>query len=55
MTVYIFVCYMVMLGMIIEAFQNERPPFWAYVVFVLSPILIPIFIGMMLAERSRNP
>jgi hypothetical protein len=54
MLVYCIVCYLVVLGMIIENYHKKSVPIDVYFIFALSPILLPIFIGMMLTEKSKN-
>lgn len=51
---YIFISYMVMLGMMLEAYDGERIPSSSWAIWAFSPILLPIFIGMMLTEKSKD-
>ena len=51
---YIFISYMVMLGMMIEEYHKERIPLSSWMIWALSPILLPILVGMMLTEKSKN-
>ena len=43
-----------MLGMMLEAYDGERIPSSSWAIWAFSPILFPIFIGMMLTEKSKN-
>jgi hypothetical protein len=45
---------MVMLGMMIGSYDEERIPFLTWMIWAFSPILLPIFIGMMLTEKSKD-
>jgi hypothetical protein len=45
---------MVVLGMMISAYDNEKIPIEAWFFYMLSPVLFPIVIGMMLNEKSKN-
>jgi hypothetical protein len=52
---YIFISYMIMLGMIIETYKDVSSiPKEAYFMFAISPFLLPILIGMMMAESDEN-
>ena len=50
---YIVISYLVMLGMIIVSYDNTRTPLEAWLVFVVSPITLPIIIGMNIAENEK--
>ena len=43
-----------MLGMILETYEGRSIPIEAYFMFALSPIVLPILIGMMLVEKSKR-
>ena len=43
-----------MLGMMLEAYDKERIPPSSWAIWAFSPILLPIFIGMMLTEKSKD-
>lgn len=53
-TLYIFISYMVMLGMMLEAYGKETIPLNAWICFILSPVLFPVFIGMFISEKSKD-
>ena len=54
MLIYCAVCYLVVLGMIIETYSKRSLPTEAYFMFALSPFILPILIGMMLTEKSKD-
>lgn len=54
MLVYCIVCYLVVLGMIIENYHKKSIPIGVYFMFALSPFILPIVIGMMLTEKSKD-
>jgi hypothetical protein len=41
-----------MLGMFIQSFEKEESS--SFIIWVLSPITLPIIIGMMLADSKEN-
>tara|TARA_R110000868_G_scaffold185788_3_gene427808 strand:- start:1777 stop:1920 length:144 start_codon:yes stop_codon:yes gene_type:complete len=45
---------MVMLGMIIETYDAKSIPGEAWFMLVLSPIILPVLIGAMLIEKSKD-
>ena len=52
---YCFITYMVMLGMIIETYHKDSAPTEAWWMFVFSPFICPILIGMGVAEdKTKN-
>jgi len=51
---YIFISYMIMLGMMLEAYDGKTIPAIAWICFILSPFLFPVFIGMFLSEISKK-
>lgn len=51
---YMFISYMVMLGMMIETYYKRSIPGEAWFMIVLSPFILPILIGMMLIEKSKD-
>jgi hypothetical protein len=53
-SLYLFLSYMIVLGMIIEEYEKKTIPMDTWVVYIFSPIIFPIFIGMMLSEKSKN-
>lgn len=54
MWLYIFLSYFITLGMMIETYGKKRVPTEAYFMYVLSPIILPILIGMQLAENPKR-
>jgi hypothetical protein len=42
------------LGMIIETYEKKTIPMDTWVIYIFSPIVFPIIIGMMLSEKSKN-
>jgi len=50
MTLYCIVCYLIMLGMIVEDHDNSEEKYISYWSLVLAPLLVPIFIGMKIQE-----
>lgn len=53
MMTYIFISYLVMLGMMIESYKDvKHTPMEAWFMFVFSPFILPILIGTMLAENK---
>ena len=54
MWLYIFISYFVMLGMMIETYGKKQVPTEAYFMYALSPIILPILIGMQLSEKSKD-
>lgn len=51
---YLFLSYFIMLGMMIETYGKKRVPTEAYFMYVLSPIILPILIGMQLSESKDH-
>jgi len=51
---YIFISYMVMLGMILEIYDGKSVPTEAWFMLVLSPIILPVLIGGILMEKSNR-
>lgn len=51
---YIFISYMIMLGMILETYDGKSIPTEAWFMLVLSPIILPVLIGAMLVEKSKG-
>ena len=50
---YIFISYMIMLGMIIQDKNlNSDIPSYVWAFWIFSPIVLPIMIGMMLVENK---
>lgn len=50
---YVFISYMVMLGMMIETYHKKSIPTEAYFMFALSPIVLPVLIGMTISENDK--
>ena len=51
---YFFLSYAIMLGMIFETYDGKTIPGEAWLMVVLSPIVLPVLIGAMLVEKSKN-
>jgi len=51
---YVFISYMIMLGMILETYDGKSIPTEAWFMLVLSPIILPVLIGAMLVEKSKK-
>ena len=51
---YIFISYMVMLGMMLEAYGKDSIPTSAWFIYALSPFFCPIFIGMAISEKTKD-
>lgn len=51
---YLFLSYTIMLGMILETYDGKSIPSEAWFMLVLSPIILPIFIGFIVSEKSKN-
>jgi len=51
---YIFISYTVMLGMMLETYDGKSIPGEAWFMFALSPFILPVLIGAMLVEKSKN-
>jgi hypothetical protein len=45
---------MIMLGMIIEEYEKETIPMDTWVLYIFSPFIFPILIGMMLSNKSKD-
>ena len=54
MMLYIFISYMVMLGMMLETYDGKSIPGEAWFMLVLSPIILPILVGMYLIEKTKD-
>lgn len=52
MILYCIVCYLIMLGMIVKDKEKNGSFKYAFIVFILSPFLLPIFIGMNLEPEE---
>lgn len=51
---YIFVTYLIMLGMLIESFRKtQEVPTEAWFILALSPITFPLIIGMEIVDRKE--
>jgi len=54
-TLYIFISYLVMLGMMIESYRKQDYiPTEAWFMFALSPIMLPIIIGMEIINKHSK-
>ena len=55
MILYCVICYLIMLGMIIED-ERENGKLWksSWIAFIFAPFLLPIFIGMYIQETSKK-
>jgi hypothetical protein len=51
---YLFLSYTIMLGMMIETYYKRSIPTEAYFMFALSPFILPVLIGMILTEKSKD-
>ena len=51
---YFFLSYTIVLGIIIETYENKQIPVDTWVIYIFSPIVFPIIIGMMLSEKYKN-
>jgi len=51
---YIFISYTVMLGMMLETYDGKSIPGEAWFMLALSPFILPVLIGGMLVEKSKN-
>jgi hypothetical protein len=52
---YVMVTYLVMLGMLIESFvKNQDVPTEAWFIWLLSPITLPVIIGMEIASNKQS-
>lgn len=54
MMLYIIISYLVTLGMIIESYKDKSVPTEAYFIWALSPITLPIIIGMEISEKRKQ-
>lgn len=51
---YIFITYLIMLGMLIESFRKtQEVPTEAWFILALSPITFPLIIGMEIVDRKE--
>lgn len=48
---YLALSYLVVLGMMIENYSKTEPPKEAWLMFMFSPIVLPVLIGMMISEK----
>ena len=54
-TLYVFIAYLIMLGMLIESFRKTQDvPTEAWFIWALSPFTFPIIIGMEIADRKEE-
>jgi len=51
---YIFISYAIMLGMILETYDDKSIPAEAWIMIILSPIVLPVVIGGMLIDKSKR-
>lgn len=51
---YVFLSYMIMLGMMIETYEGKSIPTEAFFMFAFSPFVLPVLIGMMIAENQTK-
>ena len=51
---YVFISYMIMLGMMLETYDGKSIPGEAWFMFALSPVILPVLIGGMLMEKSKD-
>jgi hypothetical protein len=52
---YVFISYMIMLGMIFDSHsKNSDVPLSTWMVWLFSPIVLPIILGMILNEKSKD-
>jgi len=51
---YIFISYAIMLGMIFETYDDKSIPAEAWIMIILSPIVLPVVIGGMLIDKSKR-
>jgi hypothetical protein len=54
MILYCILSYLFMLGMIIQDKEKNGIYRHAFIMFILSPILLPIFLGMNYEEKNQN-
>jgi len=43
-----------MLGMMLEAYGKEGIPFSTWMIWLFSPLVLPIIVGMMLVEKRES-
>jgi len=53
MMLYIIISYLVTLGMIIESYKDKTIPTEAWFMLLLSPITLPIIVGIEIAEKRK--
>ena len=54
-TLYVFITYLIMLGMLIESFRKtHNVPTEAWFIWALSPFTFPIIIGMEIADKKEE-
>jgi hypothetical protein len=51
---YLFLSYMIMLGMILETYDGKSIPSEAWFMLIISPIILPVLIGAMLVEKTKR-
>lgn len=51
---YVFISYMVMLGMMLETYDGKSIPGEAWFMFAFSPVILPVLIGGILMEKSNR-
>ena len=51
---YVFITYLIMLGMLIESFRKtQEVPTEAWIILALSPITFPLIMGMEIADKKE--
>jgi len=52
---YIFLSYMIMLGMILESYpHSDNVPYYMWFMWLLSPFVFPIILGMEIVSKNKN-
>ena len=52
---YIFLSYMIMLGMILESYpHSDNVPYYMWFMWLLSPIIFPIILGMEIVSKNNK-
>jgi len=54
MILYLFLSYMIIVGMMLETYEDRSIPREAWFLFILSPIVLPIVIGMWLIQHGEK-
>lgn len=54
MILYCIICYLFMIGMIVEDEKQSGKYKYAWLAFIFSPVLVPIFIGMLIQEQDKE-